>query len=134
MFILQKLVPIDSAPALTSAVGHHAQFAIDNATGDTYLNQNATWSKIRNGDGTAVALPLNGAVTVQTQGGGRSRALTAVNGLVTLGSGDTIVANGDSVVLKKSDGTTTSAGNAGLNSPATAVVSSGALQNVKASA
>ncbi|ETP64859.1 hypothetical protein BDSB_05485 [Burkholderia dolosa PC543] len=76
---------------------------------------------------------MNGAVTVRNSAGTVTRNLTATNGVVTLAATDAIVTNGDTATLQKSDGTTSS-GNATLNSPATAIVSAGALTAVKAAA
>lgn len=133
MFVLQGLYPLKAVPALTSADGAHAQIAIEDSTGDIYVNQSGTWSKTKTMAGAPVALPVNGAVTVKNSAGTVTRSLTVANGVVTLAATDAIVANGATLVLQKSDGTT-SAGNATLNSPATATVAAGAVTAVKASA
>lgn len=93
---------------LDNTKGAIGQLCEDTATGNRYVKFNGVWTQ----------LTANGA-----QGGNSaSHASTAV------------LANGASLVLKKSDGTTTSSGNSGLNSPATAVIANGAVTNVKASA
>jgi hypothetical protein len=133
MFILQQLVPMDAVPALTGAIGHHSQIAVDQSTGDRWMNFSGTWSKIRNGNETPVTPPLAGAVTVRNSSGSITRSLTAVAGVVTLAATDTIVANGNTAILQTSAGTTSSS-TATLNSPATATVAAGVLTAVKASA
>jgi hypothetical protein len=133
MFALMQLVPIDSVAALSGAVGHHSQIAVDQSNGDRYMNTSGTWNKIRNGNETPVTPPLAGPVTVRNSSGSITRALTAVAGVVTLAATDTIVANGNTAILQTSAGTTSST-TATLNSPATATVSAGVLTAVKASA
>lgn len=93
---------------LDNTKGAIGQLAEDVATGNRYVKHGGAWQQ----------LTTNGA-----QGG---NAATHAN--------TAVVPNGASLVLKKSDGTTTSVGNATLNSPATAVVAAGAVTNVKASA
>ncbi|CAM2155438.1 conserved hypothetical protein [Paraburkholderia tropica] len=133
MFILQKVVPIDSAAALSGSVGYVGQTAIDSSNGDRYVKLSTGWAKVADGSGNAVAVPVSGAVTVQNSAGTVTRSLTATNGVVSLAATDAIVANGASLVLQNSSGTTSS-GNAGLNSPATATVAAGVVSAVKASA
>jgi len=93
---------------LDNTKGAIGQLAEDIATGNRFIKYGGGWQQ----------LTVNGALG----GNSASHAATAV------------VPNGASLVLKKSDGTTTSAGNAGLNSPATAVVAAGVVTSVKASA
>jgi hypothetical protein len=133
MFLLMQLVPMDSVATLTSAVGHHSQIAVDQSTGDRWMNTTGTWQKVRNGNETPVTPPLAGSVTVRNSSGSITRALTAVAGVVTLAATDTIVANGNTAILQTSAGTTSST-TATLNSPATATVAAGVLTAVKASA
>lgn len=133
MFILQETISIDSATALASDVGYVGQTALDDSNGDAYVKLSTGWAKVRAGDGTPVAPPVTGSVTVQSSDGTITRALTAADGVVTLDDTDTIVADGDTFTLQDSDGTT-SAGNAKLNSPTTASVAAGLVSAVKASA
>lgn len=108
MYMLCELHRIGGMPTLDNTKGAIGQIAEDSATGNLYVKFNGGWQQ----------LTANGA----NGGNAASHANTAV------------IANGQSLTLKKSDGTTTSAGNAGLNSPATAVVAAGAVTSVKASA
>lgn len=108
MFMLCELREVDSMASLDNTKGAIGQIAKDSATGNLYMKHGGTWQQIT----------ANGA-----QGGN-----AAIHGNAA------VVTNGASLVLKKSDGTTTSVGNAGLNSPATAVVAAGAVTSVKASA
>lgn len=133
MFLLMQLVPMDAVSALSGAVGHHSQIAVDQSTGDRWMNSSGTWQKVRNGNETPVTPPLAGAVTVRNSSGSITRSLTAVAGVVTLAATDTIVANGASIVLQTSAGTT-SAATPTLNSPAVATVAAGVVTAVKASA
>lgn len=133
MFVLQKLVAIDSFAALSASVGYNGQTAIDQSTGNVWVKLAGGWLQVADGSGNPIAQPVSGAVTVQNSAGTVTRALTATNGLVTLAATDAIVANGATVTLQKSDGTT-SAGNATLNSPATTTVAAGVVSAVKASA
>ncbi|MDN7848116.1 hypothetical protein [Burkholderia seminalis] len=104
-------------------VGENGDVTIDPVTLTVYKKTAGAWA----------ALAPSGAVTVQNSAGTVTRNLTATNGVVTLAATDAIVANGATMTLQKSDGTT-SAGNATLNSPATAIVAAGALTAVKAAA
>lgn len=133
MFILQKLVPVSSAVALTADLGYVGQEALDADTGDCYAKLSTGWTKVRDGSGNPVTAALNGPITVQNSSGTVTRSLTATNGVVSLAATDAIVANGSTFTLQKSDGTTSS-GNATLNSPATATVAAGVVSAVKASA
>lgn len=133
MFILQKIVPIDSTAALSAGVGYVGQTAVDSSNGDRYVKLSTGWFKVADGSGNPVAVPVSGSVTVQNSGGTVTRSLTATNGVVSLAATDAIVANGASLVLQNSSGTTSS-GNAGLNSPATATVAAGVVSAVKAAA
>lgn len=133
MFTLMQLVPINAVAALSGSIGHHSQVAIDQSTGDTYINFTGTWSKVRNSNETPVTPPLAGPVTVRNSSGSITRALTAVAGVVTLAATDTIVANGNTAVLQTSAGATSST-TATLNSPATVTVAAGVMTAVKASA
>lgn len=108
MFMLCELRKVDSMTSLDNTKGAIGQIAEDSATGNLYIKHGGVWQQ----------LTTNGA-----QGG---NAASYAN--------TPVVPNGASLVLKKSDGTTTSVGNATLNSPATAVVAAGAVTNVKASA
>lgn len=132
-FLLQKHVPLSAVAALTGAVGAPGQTAIDDQTGDVYVKLSTGWAKVRDGAGNAVNVPVSGAVTVQNSAGSVTRNLTATNGIVTMAATDAIVTNGNSVALQNSSGAI-SAGNAGLNSPATAIVAAGVVSAVKASA
>ncbi|MBB2999657.1 hypothetical protein FHX57_001988 [Paraburkholderia tropica] len=133
MFILQKIVPIDSTAALAAGVGYVGQTAVDSSNGDRYVKLSTGWVKVADGAGNPVAVPVSGSVTVQNSAGTVTRSLTATNGVVSLAATDAIVANGASLVLQNSSGTTSS-GNAGLNSPATATVAAGVVSAVKAAA
>lgn len=107
-YTLLETHPVGQMSTLDNTKGAIGQLAQDQSTGNMYMKFNGTWTQIN----------TNGA-----QGGNAAaHANTAV------------VANGATATLKKSDGTTTSAGNATLNSPATFVVSNGAVTNVKCSA
>lgn len=107
-YILLETHPVGSMNTLDNTQGSISQLARDTVTGNLYAKFGGVWTQMN----------TNGA-----QGGNSaSHAPTAV------------ITNGQSIVLKKSDGTTTSAGNATLNSPATAVVSNGQLTNVRAGA
>lgn len=90
----------------------------------------------------ADALVSNGqSLALQNSAGaaqsGVAQTAVVVNGAMTASrlTNSTVAAikNGDSVTLQKSDGTT-SAGNATLNSPATAVVANGVVSAVRAAA
>ncbi|MCL4661988.1 hypothetical protein L0Z16_22540 [Burkholderia multivorans] len=131
MFVLQKSVPLHGVDALTADLGFAGQIALDDATGDRYAKIGAAWVKVADGAGNPVAPPLSGQITLKNSSGTVSRTLTATNGVATLAATDALVTNGDSLTLQTSDGTT-SAGNAGLNSPATATVASGVVTAVKA--
>lgn len=134
MFILQKTYNTDSASTLTNAVGYVGQEAIDQSTGDLYVKLGSGWQKIVDGaTGNPVNPPVSGSITVQNSAGTVTRALTATNGVVSLAATDAIVTNGGTLVLQNSSGST-STGNAGLNSPATATVAAGVVSAVKASA
>ncbi|HEF4770863.1 hypothetical protein DN523_10135 [Burkholderia multivorans] len=133
MFVLQKSVPLHGVDALTADLGFAGQIALDDATGDRYAKIGAAWVKVADGAGNPVAPPLSGQITLKNSSGTVSRTLTATNGVATLAATDALVTNGDSLTLQTSDGTT-SAGNAGLNSPATATVASGVVTAVKAAA
>lgn len=100
--------PVGLMATLDNTKGAIGQLAEDTATGNLYLKFNGVWTQIN----------TNGS----SGGNAAQHANTAV------------VANGATATLKKSDGTTTSAGNATLNSPATFVVSNGSVTNIKASA
>lgn len=104
-------------------VGADGDLTIDPMTLVVYKKTAGAWA----------ALAPSGSVTVQNSAGTVTRNLTATNGVVTLAATDAIVTNGNTMTLQKSDGTTSS-GNATLNSPATAIVSAGALTAVKAAA
>lgn len=133
MYILQRTVPVGYAAALSTNIGRYGQTAVDGDTGDVYVLLSGGWAKVADEAGNAVAAPLSGSVTVQNSDGTITRVLTADDGVVTLDDTDTIVADGDTFTLQDSDGTT-SAGNAKLNSPATASVAAGLVSAVKASA
>lgn len=128
-YMLCQLQNVGSMTTLDNTKGSSGQIAMRDSDGSIYIKHGGAWQQIWNGS-AEVGL----AITVKNSSGSISRSLTESNGVVNLAATDTIVANGDSPVLKKSDGATTSTGNAGLNSPASAVVSAGVLQNVKASA
>ncbi|MBU9440085.1 hypothetical protein KTE91_34035 [Burkholderia multivorans] len=131
MFVLQKSVPVKGVAALTADLGYAGQTAIDDSNGDRYAKVAGAWVKVADGAGNPVAPPLSGQITLKNSSGTVSRTLTATNGVATLAATDALVTNGDTLTLQKSDGTT-SAGNAGLNSPATATVASGVVTAVKA--
>lgn len=138
-YTLFNLVPTGQVAALDNTrgnLGTGALIAQDTATGDFYVKLSTGWTKTVNGGSnpTHNPVPLSGAIAVKNSANTVTRNLTATNGVVNLAATDAIVANGDSLVLKKSDGTTTSSGNAGLNSPASAVVAAGVVSNVKAGA
>lgn len=105
---LMEMHPVGQMATLDNTKGAIGQVCQESDTGNLYIKFNGVWNQIN----------TNGA-----QGG---NAATHAN--------TAMVANGQSIVLKKSDGVTTSVGNATLNSPATAVVAAGVLSNVKASA
>jgi len=137
-FRLCNLVPTHQVAALDNTKGDLGRgniLAMDD-NGSLWLKRSTGWVQITQGGSSPseVAVPVAGSVTIKNSAGTTLRTLTAAAGVVTLAATDTIVGNGDSIVLKKSDGTTTSAGNATLNSPATAVVAAGVLSNVRASA
>lgn len=105
---LMELHPVGQMATLDNTKGAIGQICEESGTGNLFMKFNGVWNQIS----------TNGA-----QGGNAaSHAATAV------------VANGATATLKKSDGTTTSSGNATLNSPATVVVANGAITNIKASA
>ncbi|MCO8642697.1 hypothetical protein KGP93_05200 [Burkholderia multivorans] len=131
MFVLQKSVPVKGVAALTADLGYAGQTAIDDSNGDRYAKVAGAWVKVADGAGNPVAPPVSGQITLKNSSGTVSRTLTATNGVATLAATDALVTNGDTLTLQKSDGTT-SAGNAGLNSPATATVVSGVVAAVKA--
>lgn len=131
-FVIVETHAVGSMASLDNTRGHIGQLARNDANGDLYIKRASGWVQVVVGGTTPTEKGL--AITVKNSAGNVTRVLTESNGAVTLAATDAIVANNDSLVLKKSDGTTTSVGNATLNSPATAVVSSGAVQNVKASA
>ncbi|PRG17973.1 hypothetical protein [Burkholderia multivorans] len=133
MFVLQKSVPVEGVAALTADLGYAGQTAIDDSNGDRYAKVGDAWVKVADGAGNPVAPPLSGQITLKNSSGTVSRTLIATNGVATLAATDALVANGDSLTLQKSDGTA-SAGNAGLNSPATAAVANGVVTAVKAAA
>jgi hypothetical protein len=108
MYMICELRKVAGMATLDNTKGSVGQICEDNTTGNLYVKHGGIWQQ----------LTTNGA-----QGGNSAQAANTA-----------VVANGASLVLKKSDGTTTSAGNAGLNSPATAVVAAGAVTNVKCSA
>nr|WP_254215954.1 hypothetical protein [Burkholderia multivorans] len=128
---MQKSVPVKGVAALTADLGYAGQTAIDDSNGDRYAKVAGAWVKVADGAGNPVAPPLSGQITLKNSSGTVSRTLTATNGVATLAATDALVTNGDTLTLQKSDGTT-SAGNAGLNSPATATVASGVVTAVKA--
>ncbi|MCI3206557.1 MULTISPECIES: hypothetical protein [Pandoraea] len=132
-FLLQKHVPLAAVAALTADVGAPGQTAVDDQTSDVYVKLTTGWAKVRTGSGAGVPVAVNGPVTVQNSAGTVTRSVTAVNGVAALAASDAIVANGGAIVLQNSSGATSS-GNAGLNSPATAIVSAGVVSAVKASA
>lgn len=137
-FRICNLVPHHQVAALDNTKGDLGRgnvIAIDDA-GSLWLKRASGWVQITQGGASPaeVSVPVAGSVTIKNSAGTTLRTLTAAAGVVTLAATDTIVGNGDSIVLKKSDGTTTSSGNATLNSPATAVVAAGVLSNVRASA
>ncbi|MCO1343413.1 hypothetical protein L0Z26_16140 [Burkholderia multivorans] len=131
MFVLQKSVPVKGVAALTADLGYAGQTAIDDSNGDRYAKVAGAWVKVADGAGNPVAPPVSGQITLKNSSGTVSRTLTATNGVATLAATDALVTNGDTLTLQTSDGTT-SAGNAGLNSPATATVASGVVTAVKA--
>lgn len=108
MYMLCELHRVGSMTTLDNTKGSVGQIVEDHATGNLYIKHGGVWQQIT----------TNGAL------GGNSAQSAAV----------AVIANGQSLTLKKSDGTTTSAGNATLNSPVTAVVAGGVVTNVKASA
>lgn len=108
MYMLCELHPVGSMTTLDNTKGSVGQLVQDHTTGNLYVKHGGVWQQ----------LTTNGAL-----GGNSAQAANTA-----------VVANGQTLTLKKSDGTTTSVGNAGLNSPATAVVAAGAVTNVKASA
>jgi hypothetical protein len=132
MFMLMEMHPVGAAPALSAGVGGLDQIARDSSNGDMYVKRSTGWAKFIAGNGTEQG--LNDNITVQTQGGGVSRSLQAVNGVVTLAGTDTILSNNGAVVLKNHAGTVSS-GNSGLNSSGSvANVASGVLTAVTAGA
>ncbi|MCW3539331.1 hypothetical protein [Burkholderia cenocepacia] len=133
MFILQKSIPVEGVSALSADLGYVGQMAVDDSNGDRYAKIGDSWMKVADGAGNPVSTPVSGPVTVKNSAGTVTRNLTATNGVVTLAATDALVANGASIVLQKSDGTVSS-GNAGLNSPAVAIVANGAVSAVKAAA
>lgn len=107
-YTLLETHPVGQMASLDNTKGGIGQLALDQATGNLYMKFNGTWTQIN----------TNGA-----QGGNAAgHANTAV------------VANGSTATLKKSDGVTTSSGNATLNSPATMVIANGQISSVKCSA
>lgn len=138
MFMLLKTVPVGAVAALSNAVGAAGEIMLaqDDSNGDVYLKRAAAWVKIVSGGSVPAeaAIPLTGTATIKNSANSVTRSVALTAGIGNLAATDAIVANNDSLVLKKSDGTTTSAGNATLNSPATAVVGAGVVTNVKASA
>lgn len=108
MYMLCELHRVGQMATLDNTKGSVGQIAEDPATGNLYIKHGGSWQQIT----------TNGAL-----GGNSAQAANTA-----------VVANGQTLTLKKSDGTTTSVGNAGLNSPATAVVVAGVVTNVKASA
>jgi hypothetical protein len=132
MYILTELHPVGAMATLDNAKGANGQIARDSTNGDLHVKRTAGWQKIIAGGTTPSEVGLS--IQVKNSANTVTRTLTESGGVVNLAATDAIVANNDSLVLKKSDGTTTSAGNATLNSPATAVVSAGVVSNVKASA
>lgn len=108
MYMLCEVHRVSSMATLDNTKGATGQLAEDPATGNLYIKHGGAWQQ----------LTTNGAL-----GGNSAQAANTA-----------VVANGQTLVLKKSDGSTTSVGNAGLNSPATAVVAAGVVTNVKASA
>ncbi|WP_321944538.1 hypothetical protein [Burkholderia cenocepacia] len=133
MFVLQKSVPVEGVSALTAELGYAGQVAVDDSNGDRWAKIGSAWVKVADSAGNPILPPVSGSVTVKNSTGTVSRTLTATNGVVTLAATDALVASGASIVLQKSDGTVSS-GNAGLNSPAVAVVANGAVSAVKAAA
>jgi hypothetical protein len=132
MFMLMEMHPVGGVASLSNNVGALDQIARDQATGNMYIKRATGWAEFITAAGAEVGLSDN--ITVQTQGGAIQRNLTAVNGVVTLAGTDTIVSNGESLVLKNHSGTVSS-GNAGLNSTGTvANVASGAITAVTAGA
>lgn len=133
MFMILEMRPIDSMPTLNNAKGAVGQQCRDSSNGDIYLKRSTGWVKILAGGTIFVEQTL--PVTVKNSAGTVSRTLNESSpGVVNLAASDAIVANNDSIVLRKSDGTTVSSGNAGLNSPATAIVAAGVPTYVKAAA
>lgn len=108
MYMLCELHKVGSMATLDNTKGSVGQLAEDPATGNLYMKHGGVWQQIT----------TNGAQ------GGNSAAAASV----------AVITNGQSLTLKKSDGVTTSSGNATLNSPATAVVAAGVITNVKCSA
>ena len=107
-YMICELRKVSQMATLDNTKGAVGQIAEDIATGNLYVKHGGAWTQ----------LTTNGAL-----GGNSAQAANTA-----------VVANGASLTLKKSDGTTTSVGNAGLNSPATAVVTAGVVSSVKASA
>jgi hypothetical protein len=108
MYMLCELRKVAGMATLDNAKGSVGQICEDHVTGNLYIKHGGVWQQ----------LTTNGA-----QGGNQAAYSTTA-----------IVTNGQSLVLKKSDGTTTSSGNAGLNSPASAVIANGVVTNVKCGA
>jgi hypothetical protein len=139
-FMLFHLVPATQVATLDATkqgnLGSGNIVAQDVSNGDYYVKTSTGWVKTVNGGAnpSSAAIPVTGAIAVKNSAGTVTRNLTATAGVVNLAATDAIVANNDSLVLKKSDGTTTSSGNAGLNSPASAVVAAGVVTNIKAGA
>lgn len=133
MFMIMEMHPAGSMSTLDATKVDASRHVVrDSSNGDLYIKHGGSLQKVISG-GTSpaeVSLPI----TVKNSAGSVTRSLTEVNGIVTLAATDALVSNGNTVTLKKSDGTTTSVGNAGLNSPATVVVSAGAVSQVNAAA
>ncbi|MCA8339856.1 hypothetical protein [Burkholderia multivorans] len=113
------------------------QITLKNSSGTVSRTLTAT-----NGVATLAAtdaLVTNGSlIAVQNSAGAdpHNATMSVTNGALTgakLASTVALVDNGDTLTLQKSDGTT-SAGNAGLNSPATAAVANGVVTAIKAAA
>lgn len=134
MFMLMELHPIGSMTTLDNTKGGTDGICRDSTNGDLYIKRSGTWQKAISMQGGPAASQANLPITVKNSANTVTRALNEVNGIVNLPATDAIVSNGATVTLKKSDGTTTSVGNAGLNSPATAVVAAGAISQVNAAA
>lgn len=135
MFILQETHNVEGVAKLTETVGYAGQVAVDPDSGDIHVKLDGGWKKVAGGDGKPVPVAPSAPahVTLKNSDGTVTRDLPLNGGVVMLAATDAIVTNGQTVSLQKSDGAE-SKGNAGLNAPASVIVTKGVVSAVKAAA